>query len=223
MIKIADSVRGMVYESEIALTALANGYLNLSAYAKSIQQDVEQTAKKPVKIGSIVAALSRLAHTLQQQPPLLPYVHIENLSVKSGLVEITLNKTTENRNLMQSLNRDPLFASADFFTVTQGMHEISLVVPRELSGRVRACFRGQKPKLILDHLAALTVRFGEEYIRVPNVTYALVRHFAIRRINIVEIVSTFTELTFILAEDDLDTSFSMMHQLTRATGDETRF
>lgn len=213
MLKISDSVRVIVQESETAFTALANGYLNLSAFAKSIRQDVEAATKKPVKTGSIVAALSRLAATLQKQPPLLPYIRIENLSVKSGLIEITFIKTKENRDRMHLLNRDPLFASADFFTATQGMHEISLVAPRELRDRVRACFRGQKPKLILDHLAALTVRFGEEYISVPNVTYALVRHFAMKRINIVEIVSTFTELTFILAKDDLDKSFSMMHRL----------
>lgn len=213
MMKISDSVRTTVYGSETALAALAHGYLNLSAYAKSIRQDVEAATKKQVKTGTIVAALSRLAITLQEQPPLLPFVRIENLSVKSGLVEITFVKTKENRDRMQLLNRDPLFASADFFTTTQGMHEISIVAPRELRDRVRACFRGQKPKLILDRLAALTLRIGEEYISVPNVTYALVKHFALKRINIVEIVSTFTELTFILSQDDLDQAFSMMHQL----------
>lgn len=213
MLKISDSVRNIVQESEMALTALANGYLNLSAYAKAVREEVEASVKKPVKTGSVVAALSRLATTLQKQQPLLPHVRIENLSAKSGLIEMTFIKTKENRDWMQLLNRDPLFTSADFFTATQGMHEISLMAPRELRERIRVCFRGQKPKLSLDHLAALTIRFGEEYISIPNVTYALVRHFAIKRINIVEIVSTFTELTFILAESDLDRSFSMMHRL----------
>ncbi len=60
MIKISGVVRGILFSSEVALSAFNDGYLNLSAYAKAIRKDVEARAKTPVPVGSIVVLLSRL-------------------------------------------------------------------------------------------------------------------------------------------------------------------
>ena len=56
---VAAIVREIIDESEIALSALQAGILNLSAFAKKIQGDVSKRAQKNVTTGSIVVALSR--------------------------------------------------------------------------------------------------------------------------------------------------------------------
>ena len=53
MIKIQDIVRDIVYSEEEALYSLAKGYMNLSAYAKQIQKEVETRTKKDVKTSGI--------------------------------------------------------------------------------------------------------------------------------------------------------------------------
>ena len=77
MIKVAAVVQEILMGSEIAFSALSSGYLNLSAYASSIKSEVEKRARKPVRQGTIVVALSRLAKTLPKRPPIMPTIKVE--------------------------------------------------------------------------------------------------------------------------------------------------
>lgn len=220
MIKISEIVKTILYGDEVALYAISSGILNLSAYANTIKREVSARTKKPVKNSSIVVSLSRIAKTVKKQVPLLPLLKIDNISAKSGLVEITFDKNEHNRKLLNSLYAKPEFAQADFFTVTQGINEISIIVSEHLKKAVFAGFKEQKPKFFLDKLAGLTVSFGKEYITTPNTTYGFTRILAVRRINIVEVVSTYTEITFILAEKDLQLAFGLMSALFKGPAED---
>ncbi len=216
MIKVANIVQEIVTASEIALSALNAGYLNLSAYAHTIKSEVEKRSKKSVRHGTIVVALSRLAKSLPARPPILPDVKAENMAVRTGLVEIAFDKTKDNRNLLRSLYQKEQFLAADFFTATHGVNELAIIVPEELSALVLKIFDKQKPKLFIDKLASVTVRYGEKVLTIPNVTFAIIRPLALKRINIVEIVSTYTELTFIVSEKDLQETFLTLNTLLRS-------
>src|SRR5579885_1122182 len=213
MIKVTEVVREIIFDSEIALHALAQGYLNLSAYADSIQSEVERRCRKPVRVGTIVVAISRLARVVEKRDALLPPIEINHIAAKTGLVEITFDKTRGNRDRLQRLYTDNEFLSADFFTVTYGIGELSIVVPSTLKKAVLKHYGKQKPKLLLEDLAGLTVRFDEKCIWIPNIIFALVRPLAMKRINIVEIVSTFTELTFIVSQNDLQEAFIILSSI----------
>jgi hypothetical protein len=217
MIKIADTVRSIVYSSEVARSALSEGYLNLSAYGKKIQREVSRRARKPVQVGTIVVALSRLSKTIEKAKQIVPPVEITSLSVKTGLAEIAFDKTKINRDKLQLLYQDKDFLSADFFTVTSGNTELAIVCPMQLQKAVRRHFGNQKPKLELANLAGLTLRFDETYINIPNQTFALIRPLALKRINIVEVISTFTELTVLLYEKDLQEAFATFTELLTKT------
>jgi hypothetical protein len=216
MIKIANTVEGIVNNDEIARSALGGGYLNLSAFAKSIHDEVEKQTKKSVRIGSIVVALSRMQKRIKQNSSLLPHIIVDDLSVRSGLMEIAFDRTKESIDRLKRLYGDRAFSSADFFTVTQGIGEISIIASEAAEKHIVRVYKGQKPKLQLRGLVGITVRFGGQYIEIPNVTYTFVRGLALKRVNIVEIVSTYTELTFILREKDLQTAFLILNNMFRA-------
>jgi len=208
MIKVSDAVRELVINSEEVLSCLSQGVLNLSAYAKRIKPSVERRTKKPVKHGTIVAALARYAKDLEVKSPIVPEISWRDIAVKSGLIEIAFDKTRANRERLQVLYQTPQFQSADFLTVTHGLGELSIIINENLEQPVMRIFGRQKPKFVLRGLCGLTVRFDEHYIHEPGLTLALVRKVAIKRINIVELVSTFTELTFLLYEKDMSAALA---------------
>jgi hypothetical protein len=51
MISVASAVEQIVSHSDFALEGLQTGCLNMSAYADSIQQEVEQVTRKSVERG----------------------------------------------------------------------------------------------------------------------------------------------------------------------------
>lgn len=207
MITVADVVEEIILESEIALTALSGGYLNLSAFAKTIKKEVEERSKKPVRVGTIVVALSRLTKKLGKQKALIPEVVVDEFTVKTPLVELSFERTNENIERLRKVYLEGLPPN-EFLDVTQSSSEITLIVNRDQLEKILKIFAKVKPKARLENLAAFTVKFKEEYIDEPNVIYALLRKLAIRKINIVEIVSTYTELTFILNANDIDDAFN---------------
>lgn len=203
MLKVSDSVAEIIFNSEVPLTALAGGYLNLTAYAQSIQAEVEEKTKKNVTVGSIVVALSRLSRQLAHQHPLEVPVHIENLTVKSPLVELVFEKNQQTVGMLRRFYASHVSDPSEFTTVTQGTSEITIICHEKARASVEKVFTIQ-PKVVISNLVALSVRFPQEYQEQPNILYSLLRRIAVKKISLAEVVSTYTELTFILEQKDLE-------------------
>lgn len=202
MITIAKVTAEILDTDEVAREALVTGVLNLSAYAKRIQPLIIKRTYKDVKLGSIVTALSRLARVASKIPPLKADVKIEDMSLKSPLCELTYEASSEvGRSIAGLQNR---YVGRGFFTVTQGIGETTLITNMNFIEEIQRVI-GAKPKGSYINLAAVTVRFIEDqYIEVPNMIYTMVAVLATRRINLIEIVSTFTEISFIVRQRDTD-------------------
>ncbi|HEY9685019.1 MAG TPA: hypothetical protein V6C89_04160 [Drouetiella sp.] len=160
-----------------------------------------------------MVALSRISQELTQEDPLLPEIKLYGIAVKSNLAEVAFNKTPSNKLRAQKLILDKELSQADFLTVTYGASEISVFAPMALLPALGKTFKPEKPKLMLDNLAALTVQFGDHYIDTPNMYFALLRAVAVKRLNIVELISTYTELTFLVRQADLNELFQVMNSL----------
>ncbi len=215
MLPISPAVEKITRSSPIAFLALTQGYLNLSAYAKSILSTVEAETKKPVRLGSIVVALSRLSKKITSEEPLLPTIGIEDISVKSGLVEISFEKTEHNLQRLLELYKNKTLKTTDFFTVTHGINELTFIVTEKIHPLIIAHFHGIKPTNVMDNLVSLSLRLSENYLKTPNVIYALVQDLGLHRVNIIEIVSTFTEMSFIVCQADMQAGFTILNERLR--------
>jgi len=201
MITIAKIVVEMLYGDEVAREALSAGVLNLSAYAKKIKSKIDARLYKDVRLGSIVTAISRLANIAHKVPSLKTSVRIEDMSIKSPLCELAYEKTKDVGNTISKLGTK--YSGQGFFTATYGIGEITLIAAQSFKVDIMREV-SVKPKGQYDNLAAITVRFAEsEYIEVPNMIYTLVSALAVKRINLIEIVSTYTEISFIVRQADM--------------------
>lgn len=213
MLKISTAVQKIVLNSEMAVLALESGCLNLSKYALLIQTDVEKLTQKQVNKNSIVAALTRIVLPLGFGQQLLPPIRIHDVAVKSGLIEVAYEKTQEHVKIFNALycNRD--VSASNFFMFTQGNGEIAVVVLEQVLPQLLAMFQPSEPKVILRDLAGLTMRFSETDVNKPNLLYSFLQKFAMKQLNIVEMISTYTELTLIVAQADVEKAFAILNKL----------
>ena len=131
------------------------------------------------------------------------------MNIKSPLVEISYDRTAKLFETASKLNQK-LLPENGFFTITYGLSEISLLVSANLKNKILEYF-SVRPKGIYEDLVNITVRFNEEnYIEVPNVIYTLLSALAGKRINIIEIISTFTEISLIVKEKDMQQTVSAL-------------
>ncbi|MEN9327510.1 MAG: hypothetical protein RI947_318 [Candidatus Parcubacteria bacterium] len=209
MIKISDAVQEIVDHDGFVQEAIHQGILNISAYAKIIHPLVEDKTMKPVLRGTIVVALSRLIKHKSIFTPLLPHIQISNLSVKSSLCEVTYEKTERNQEKLSVLETS-IISKEEFFAVTEGSSEITIICPANVRTLLLKHF-DIKPKAEYADLVAVTVRFSPEYLELPNAIYTLVNALAVKHINIIEVVSTYTELSFIIFKRDMEQTIQALN------------
>lgn len=213
---IAEAVRRQVQHDPIVYDALLAGLLNCRAYAKRIIGPVSDWCKKPVKLETIVTALTRVRRTLQEaerdraKPPLVPDFFISSLTLKTGLSAIAYDLTPDIDQLTHWIEVYPKQTDAMVITI-RGNHELALIAPMQLILDVQKAFPHHRPKEMVHGVAAVTVTYpSKEYLFTSGITYALIRQLALQRINLIEKCSTSSEESFFVAEEDATAAFECL-------------
>lgn len=197
-----------------AYFALSNGYMNMSSYAHRIKSKVEELTKKQVTITSLVVSLSRIRKEIKKAKPLIHDVHITNITTKLPLTEIAYENNTNLTKELESLQRNISVAHEDFFTVTKGLSEVDIICSASLEAKILKHFKS-KPKIINHNFAAIGVSYGPEVFGTPNVFFSLLSITSRAGINLEELISTPTELVFIVAERDFGRTVALFSELHR--------
>ncbi len=202
MIKVTNITQDLLEADNIAFESLRLGLLNLSAYAAKIRPQVEELTKKPVQKGTIVVALSRLADKIGKANYQSPVIKISDLSVKSSLCVLTYEKTVDLLRKIAVLHPFQITTS-DIFTVVQGLTEVALVVTQKSRDKIEKQL-GVKPLTENEDVVAVTVGFSQELARVPNINNILQSFLSVKKIEVIQAISTFAETTFIINKEDLE-------------------
>lgn len=202
MIKIQDTVEDIVEKDEEALFALAKGFMNLSAYAKSIQKEVEKRTFKKVGTAGIVVSLSRFQKNLKNIHPLIQDIKINNVTIKSPLSEIVFEKTPALLSKLSSLYEKVKTGNDDFLTMTLSTNEITVICSDRIKESVLRHFK-DKPRMIETGLASIGLSLDPTYYAMPNITFSLIRRIARKRIVLAETITTHTEIIFVFHQKDM--------------------
>lgn len=219
MIKIQPIVREIVLGELEACFALTNGYMNMSSYAYQIRPRVELLTKKQVTIASLVVSLSRLRKEFKKEKPLIHEVAIKNITTKLPLSEIVYENSNKLIKELESLHKNISVSQEDFFTITMSTTEIDIICSSNLENKILKHFK-IKPKWINHNFAAIGISYGPEVFGMPNVFFSLLAVTARARINIEELVSTPTELIFIVAEKDFGRTVALFSELHKEANKE---
>jgi hypothetical protein len=212
MIKIQPIVKEIILKDLEAYIALFDGYMNMSSYAYKIRGEVEEITKKKVTITSLVVSLSRIKKELKKQKPLIQDINIKNISTKLPISEIVYENSNKFIEELGTLHKGISLTREDFFVSTISINEMNIIVSSNLVDKVIKHFKN-KPKIINRDLAAVGISLSEENFNIPNTFFSLLSVLARNRINIEELVSTSTELIFIIKEKDFTDTVSLFSKL----------
>ena len=195
-------MRDVLLSDEEALYALVNNFMNLSAYAKRIQNKVEEQTMKDVQPSGIVVALSRLQRGLGAVHPLIQNIAIKNITSKSPLSEIVFEKDSALLSRLSSFYTKVPTGGDDFLSIILSTNEITIICSERLKEIVLSHF-GEKPRLTTNKLAAVGLSFDPTYYHMPNITYSLLRKIARKKIALAETITTHTEIIFVFNQKHL--------------------
>lgn len=211
MISIADVVAGLVKTSPFLEEALTRNILSYSALARELKPQIEKTLDKNVTRGAVVMALKRIAAKRKLAKKVVQDVQrLSNLTIRSHLSEFIF---TNSQTLAQ--NQKKLFSRIGkkrdvFINISQGTFETTFIVSENIVEDVKKIFKEEKLLSSMAQLSSITIRFPKEYLETPGVYYEIMKLLAWEGINVVEVVSTYLELTIVLANKDINKAFSII-------------
>ncbi|MBT3260684.1 hypothetical protein HOC37_04875 [bacterium] len=214
--KISDYVNQYLEKQPFIEEAMRKKIINYANLAQLIKPELEKELAKKAAPAAIVMALRRYAQKTGRATKTFPQVHFEedtDIRMRSDLLEITLIKSEEMQNEIKKTYKLIDFKKEDFITLVYGLHEISMITNQKYEQRLLKVFADHKIKFILKNLSSLTINIPDDSYESVGLFYLFTRALAWENIQIVEIISTFKEMSFILNTPDIPQAFAAIKKV----------
>jgi hypothetical protein len=215
MLSIATKVERIVMDSPFLSEGLRRGLINLSELARQLQPQLESDLWKPVGQAAVVMALRRVSERLPDQgaQEIVLAQKTGQLTARTDLVELTYRESEHTDECHRSLLSQGRRQRNMFLTVTRGVNEAMVICSRPLIPLVETVFAGQEQLARLENLNAVTLQLTQGSHRTPGIYHAILKKLAWDKVNLVNLISTHSELTLILDKDQTAAAFAVLSAL----------
>ena len=101
----------------------------------------------------------------------------------------------------------------DFLNITIGNREISIAISQKYGDKIENLLKSETILHKQEDLVALTIVFNSDFFHTPGITYQVLQSLAWKNVNLLEIISTLTELTIVIEKKDSIKSYTVLHEL----------
>ena len=213
---IASTVAEYIKTKPYLSSALSDGIINLTSLARTIQKDIEERTKKPVKSGAIVMALKRISDTadfVQTKQIIKVLRNLGAITVRSALVDysflISETLLIAQSNLLKYIEDK----KEVFYTSSRGVSESNIIVSQNIAPLVDQLFKSETCFSKTENLSSITLKLPSENVTIPGIYYFIFQRLSWEGVNINEVISTSNEFTILMHEDQVDTAFSVIKNL----------
>ncbi len=194
--KISQAVRKIIGSYPYLETYLSMGIINYRALAKYISQEVKEEIGREANIQSIVTAIRRSSKGRYnvEKNKVLEILAKSEVSLRYDIVVLTLKKTFELPEKLEKIN------TRDYILI-QGLETATIVTNQRDLGDFLYVFREEMVEK-KENLASVIVKSPQEIAFTPGVIAYLAGLIAFEGINIIEMMSSYTETCFIVDEGE---------------------
>jgi len=190
--------------------------ISYASLAKQLQPEIEEELEKTVKRHAIEMALRRYKEQLQQKHKTISFDYSSDIIMKTQVCDIAVSRSPTLLNKLKKMYDIVDFEKGDILNTIQGSCEVSIVTNERYKQRFLDILKNENVLNIEEHLISLTMTFSKEFLYTPGVIFNIIRNVAWDNINIFEIVSTNTELTFIIHKKDAMKGYKALEKLIQS-------
>lgn len=213
MISIADALNEIIQKYPFIEEGLAKDLINYSAFAREVRPEIEKKLYKSAKEGAIVMALKRISDNLSKRNKKNQKLNLTNLTVKSNLTEFTFLNSESLADKQRTLFNQLADKKDIFCAVSQGVRETTFIADPEAALAIERVFVSENLVAKIDNLSSITIYLPKEVVYIPGVYYQVLKILSWEDINVIEVLSTYTELTIIVENKYVDQAFSALKKL----------
>ena len=218
MATIQSVVEEIISNSPFLLENIEDGIINLSSLARKIRPEVMERTNREVQDGAITMALKRIT------PRFNPKINlkIRKLFDNTGdiIVRSNLNYTTYlNSKTLVSKQIELLNMLSEksnvFYIFSQGIYETTIVLSDSVVKEADQIFQEEEQVTQLRNLSSVTIKLMMDGTNIPGVYYYMLKRISWEGVNVIEVISTTNEHTFIVYEKEVERTFSILKNLNQ--------
>lgn len=215
MVTVSHIVKKIVSEQAFVEEGLGSGIISIANLAEGMLPKIESELGKRIKVAAVVMALRRYAEEISgHRKKIKEFDYTGELIIKTNICDFTIVKSTSLMAKLRTIHNLVNFERGDTLNVILGNNEVSIITNEKYGEKLISFLSGEKILNKEHGLVSLTIIFkSEDFTETPGVIFNIVRKLAWDSINIYEIVSTMTELTFILSKKDSMKAYNVLQEM----------
>ena len=202
IVTISHIVQKIIDNRTYIQESMSKNIVSYALLAKQLQPEIEEELGKTVKTHAIEMALRRYSEQLKQTHKTVTFDYSSDIIMKTKICDIAVVKSPALLDKLRKLYDIIDFERGDILNIIQGYKQELLEI-----------LKNEKILIAEDNLVSLTMTFSKDFFYTPGIIFNIIRNVAWENINIYEIVSTNTELTFIIHKRDAMRGYKALEKL----------
>jgi hypothetical protein len=212
MVTASAIVKKIVSDKPLFQEGLRQGLINYAALAEGITHQVEQQLGSRVKISAIAMALRRCGEGLQSDDHKRTRLEANSqLTLKTGLAYFSVKRSSTLFKKLESAYRLIDHAAGDTLNIIHGNNDVSIITNER--NKIASLLENEHVTIEEKKLVSITMTLPESFPYTPGAIFAATRQLYWDNINIFELVTTATELTFIFQKKDAMRAYASLQEL----------
>src|SRR3989338_2192302 len=214
MASIASIVERLVREKPSLEYSLKIGVISYMRLARYLHPEVEREIGREAAVPAILMALQRMGSAHVKHEGEHAY-RIKNLSTRGGMADISIAKSARVKEIVGKVQEVMEAERGESANFVHGNNELTMIFSSSKFREVKGILKGEKIREEIGGLPQLSILFDEKRADTPGLIALILKELAWREINVVEVVSTYTELGIIVREDDIVDAYKAVRELFR--------
>jgi len=211
---VSGIVKKLIREQPFLLEALNRGIIHFGNLAAELKPKIESELEKKVTESSIVMALRRYTEEVRDRIDIANSLQLDcEVTMKTGICDFNIIKTNTLLQQLKSFYGLVDLGRGDFLNITIGTREISIAISQKYRDEIEKFLKKETILHKQEDLVALTIVFNSDFFHTPGITYQVLQSLAWKNVNLLEIISTLTELTIVIEKKDSIKSYTVLHEL----------
>jgi len=212
MVTVSHLITKIVSSRPLLHDAIEEGIISYGNLTEKLIGEIEEELNKKVKHSAVVMALRRYAEKLQKTPrPKFDYN--SEIIMKTNLCDISIRKSPSLFNKLKKIYQIVNYEKGDVLNIIHGNYEVSIISNMRYLEKIKNELKGEKILNTEKDLVSLSLNFSEDFLHTPGIISTAARKLNWDNVNIYELVSTLTELTFIVSKRDSTKGYAALQRL----------
>ena len=202
MVTISHIVGKLISSRPILHDTMEQGIVSFGNLAEQLVPEIEEELGKSVKQSAVVMALRRYSEKLEERTNRPKFDYNSEIIMKTNLCDISVRKSPALFNKLKNIYGIVNYERGDVMNVIHGNYEVSIISNMKHLDKIKSALKGEKILNVEKDLVSLSLSFSGDFLHTPGIISTATRKLNWENVNIFELVSTLTELTFIVSKKD---------------------